>query len=240
MKREKGSTIRIAVFDVDRTLIVGTSGEIQLVRFLRQKRILPFTNFIRSFLWMVRKLPRGLGEAVLRNKLYLYGLEVAMVRCLLPEFFADCLHSRLSPQCQRCMEKLRDAGYRIILVSGTLDFILNDLVDRLGAHGGVGSTMEVRDGRFKGRILGIHPFYRGKVRSLHEYLDGQKVDYEHSFGFADSWADVPLLSLFGYPVATNPDWKLRREAGKKGWWIMEDSVTGDGVQRNFRIDDLLE
>ncbi len=215
-------SLKIAVFDVDRTLLVGTSGEVQLIRFLRRREMLPLINFARSLFWMIWKLPQDPKEAILRNKVYLYGLDVNEVKSLLPEFFKNYLQPRLSLQSLKCMRELRDKGYEIILISGTLSFILNYLVEHLDAHGGVGSEMEIRDGKFTGRILGIHPFYRGKVQALQEYLNGRKVDYNHSFGFADSWADVPLLSLFGNSVAMNPDRRLKKEAGKRGWKVMGD------------------
>jgi len=222
MMTENLTPLKIAVFDVDRTLIVGTSGEIQLIRFLRRRKMLPLINFPRSLFWMIRKLPQDLEEAILRNKVYLYGLDVGEVRSLLPEFFENYLQPRLSLQSLKCMRELRDKGYEIILVSGTLDFILNYLVERLDAHGGVGSEMEIRDRKFTGRILGIHPFYRGKVQALEEYLNGRKVDYDRSFCFADNWADVPFLSLFGHPVVVNPGWILKIEAKKRGWGVITD------------------
>ena len=122
------------------------------------------------------------------------------------------------------MKILQEKGYEIILISGTLDFILQYLVEKLGANGGVGSKVEIDDGKFTGRIVWIHPYHHGKVLALQKYLAGRNIDYHKSYGFGDSWADVPLLSLFGHPIAVNPGRILRRQALKRGWKVLLDEA----------------
>lgn len=181
--------------------------------------MLPLRNFAYSFFRMIRYLPSDFDKAVLRNKTYLSGVHAEDVYSVLPEFYERYLRPRLFLGLQERMNGLRAEGYTILLVSGTLHFIVDLLVERLGTDGGVGSVLEVRDGRFTGYVLGIHPFHHDKVKALQKYLDGREVDYDRSFAFGDSWADVPLLSLFGYPVAVNPGLRLRHIAKKKKWKI---------------------
>ncbi|MFH1943751.1 MAG: HAD-IB family hydrolase [bacterium] len=222
MANENVSPRRIAVFDVDRTLLVRTSGEVQLIRFLRKRKMFPILNFPRSVVWMIRKLRLGFSEAVLRNKVYFSGLNVQEVSSFLPEFFRDYIQPRISARVVDCMKKLQKNGYEIMLLSGTLDFILDLFVDHLGADFGLGTTLEVREGKFTGSIVGEYPYFRGKVRALRHYFNGRKIDFHRSFSFADSWADIPLLRLFGHPVAVNPGRILKRKAKKEGWRVMED------------------
>ncbi|HEX9934524.1 MAG TPA: HAD-IB family hydrolase [bacterium] len=224
MKAVSRHPSRIAVFDVDRTLIIGTSVEIQLIRFLLNKQLLPSANLIRAVAWIPCLMRKGLKEATLRNKFYLYGMEAEFVQSLMPEFFQYRLRPLFSHQMLMRMSVLKKTGHAIILISGTLDFILDQLIHQFGADGGMGTTVEIVDGRFTGRVIGIYPFYREKVDALMSVLDGKKVDFERSTGFADSWADIPLLSLLGRPVAMNPDWGLRREALKRGWSIVTESL----------------
>jgi HAD superfamily hydrolase (TIGR01490 family) len=214
--------VKIAVFDVDRTLLKNTSGEAQLIRFLRKQKKFPLFNFVRAVIFMLRHMRKGLWEAVFRNKAYLYGLNVDEIKELLPDFFEKCLKPRLSILVRDYMDRLKKMEYEIILISGTLDVIIQHLVKEIGAHGGRGAILEERDGRFTGKIVGTHPYRGGKIHVLQEYLKGRDVDYEQSFGFADAWADVPLLSIFGNPVAVNPGCFLRRSANCRGWPILFD------------------
>jgi HAD superfamily hydrolase (TIGR01490 family) len=224
MKVFSGPMTRIAVFDVDRTLLLGTSVEIQLVRYLLRKRLLPSANLIRSFVWIPRLMSGGLKEAVLRNKFYLYGMEERFVQSLLPEFFHFQLKPLLSRKMLERMNQLENEGYGIVLISGTLDFILDFLIHSLGAHAGMGTQVETVGGKFTGRVLGVYPFHHDKIVALERILNGRPVRFDQSTAFADSWADLPLLSLFRHPVAMNPDWGLRKESRKRDWKIVTESV----------------
>lgn len=215
--------MKIAVFDVDRTLVMGTSVEIQLVRFLLKKRLLPSANLIRALFWIPRLLHRGFREAFLRNKFYLTGLHAEQIRSLLPEFFEFQLKPLLSRKMLARMKALQGEGFTIILISGTLDFVLDFLIKRFGASGGMGTRVEIENGTFTGRVNGVYPFFTEKVTALNMVLERREVQFGESYGFADSWADVPLLSMFGHPVAMNPDWGLRKSAVKFGWPIVTES-----------------
>lgn len=220
--RESHDPDRIAVFDVDRTLLVKTSAEEQLIRFLRQRKMLPLFNFVRGLFMVIRKLPRGMEEVIQRKSIYLSGLDVKDIQSLLPEFVANYLQPCLSPSVLEYVRMLKDKAYEIILISGSLDFLVHCLVVHLGADGGVGSKMEIRDGKFTGRIVGIHPYYYGKVMALQKYLEGREIDYLQSYSFGDSWRDIPLLSLFGHPVVVNPGRIMKKKAQERGWKIIHD------------------
>ncbi len=214
---------RIAVFDVDRTLIRGTSAEIQLIRFLRESGLLPFSNYMSMFFGGIKRLPYGFNEAFLRNKLYLNGISTETISSLIPHFFEERIRPRISKKATDMMHELKKDGHEILLISGTLDFILEFLVKNIGADGGVGSRMEVVDGKYTGRIIGPFPYYHDKVSTLQDYYRDVKIDYRNSFAFADSWADVPLLSKFGNPVAMNPGKILEIIARTRGWKIIKDN-----------------
>lgn len=216
-----GSARRIAVFDIDRTLILGTSCEVQLARYLRSRRLLRFRNVLRGVGGMIMRFPKGLSEAVYRNRTYLYGFSEQKLRSLIPDFFDEALRPLLNRTVEEKMEGLREKGYEIILITGTLNMLLDAFIAYYHADGGVGATMEASNGVLKGWIIGNHPYQEGKVEALFKYLDGKKVDLEASFCFADSWSDISLLSLFGHPVVVNPGRRLRKKAERENWSILE-------------------
>jgi HAD superfamily hydrolase (TIGR01490 family) len=167
---------------------------------------------------------RGFETAILRNRFYLRGLSVHEVMALLPEFCKNHIIPRLSPQSLQWIKTLRLKGYEVIFISGTLNFILDYLVEYLGAQGGIGAKPEIRRGLFTGRVIGVHPYYRAKIDALETYLNGRSVDYRHSYCFGDSWTDIPLMSHFGHPVAMNPSRVLERKARRMDWQIIRDEV----------------
>ncbi|MBN1895015.1 HAD-IB family hydrolase [bacterium] len=223
---------RIAVFDVDWTLLEGTSAETQLLGFLIGKRMLRWRYLLHSLARLVFFLPLGVNRAVLKNRYYMRGIPVESIRGLMPEFFDARLGPRLSRTLVQRMEDLKKQGCRIYLVSGTLDFILDILIRKLGADGGLCSRLEVKDGKLTGKIIGPYPYYKGKITILNELLGGRAVDFPNSVAFGDTWADIPLLSLFGHPVAVHPDFFLKWHARARGWEIVSrKAVYGPWLMR---------
>ena len=215
---------RIAVFDVDRTLIIGTSAEEELIHLLRRMKIISIGHVTKNFAAMARQIPHGFVQVVKQKSVYLKDMEVSLIRRLFEELYENDLQKRLSKQMLEQMERLREEGFKIWLLSGTLDFIVDHMIEKLQTDGGIGSPLEITDGRFTGQIAGIHPYYHEKVRALKETFRGCDIDYRNSWSFGDSWADIPQLTLFGTPVAVNPGWRLRLEAKRRGWRIVEERL----------------
>lgn len=222
MKRLLLQPIKLAVFDVDRTLLRKTSGEMQLIQFLIKHRMLPFTNVLRVFIHFFQNILKGIHEAALRNKLYMYGVDEKILQSLLPRLYKEHLESRISSYAYQRIQDLKNKGYTILLLSGTLDFIVQLLVQKLKLDAGIGSKMEIINYRYTGRIIGPHPFHRTKVQILKDWLNGREIDYSASWAFGDSWADVPLLESFGHPIALNPGHVLKWRAKIRGWQIEWD------------------
>ena len=116
--------------------------------------------------------------------------------------------------------------HRVVLVSGTPSPLLAEIGRRLGVEETVGTPLVVRRGRYTGNC--VPPACQGanKVTRLEEHLqDTAQVDWAHSWAYADSYTDLPLLERVGNPVAVYPDEHLAAHAESQGWEIM-GKVTG--------------
>jgi phosphoserine phosphatase len=89
----------------------------------------------------------------------------------------------------------------------------------------IGAELEVRDGRYTGFMS--QPPLVGEARSawLRRYALQEGVDLRHSFAYADSYSDLPLLRAVGKPVAVSPDSSLYRHARRRRWPIEEWSMS---------------
>jgi phosphoserine phosphatase len=59
---------------------------------------------------------------------------------------------------------------------------------------------------------------------LHTWLANQKLrldELPRIYFYSDSMNDLPLLEQVSHPVVTNPDERLRHEAQKRNWPILE-------------------
>ena len=105
-----------------------------------------------------------------------------------------------------------------MVVSASPQELVDVAVRALGAHRGVGTRLEIVDGRFTGRLEGAFCHGRGKLARL--WSDLGTADLGDASAYSDSASDLPLLSAAGRPVAVNPDRRLRRAAQVAGWPVL--------------------
>ena len=59
----------------------------------------------------------------------------------------------------------------------------------------------------------------------------QGLDLGQCWAYSDSASDLPMLEAVGHPVAVNPDARLERVAGQRGWPIVVFSKRTKAVIR---------
>ena len=118
----------------------------------------------------------------------------------------------------------QEAGDEVVIVTATNEFVTRPIADAFGVAELIAVELE-RDaaGWFTGEIKGTPSFREGKVVRVERWLADRQLgwnDVEISF-YSDSMNDLPLLEKATYPVATNPDERLRAVAKERGWRILE-------------------
>ena len=118
------------------------------------------------------------------------------------------------------VERHRERGEPVYIVSATLQEIVEEIARELGFDGALGSTCEIVDGVYTGRSLrGAHG--DGKAAAVRELAAQEGFDLEASTAYSDSHTDLPFLEAVGNPVVVNPDRQLRRVAEDRGWPMLE-------------------
>ncbi len=113
--------------------------------------------------------------------------------------------------------------HRVVLVSGTPSPLLAEIGRRLGVEETVGTPLVLRAGRYTGACEPPACQGKNKVVRLEAYLeDRNQVDWAHSWAYADSHTDLPLLERVGRPVAVYPDEQLAGCARNRGWGIIPE------------------
>lgn len=209
-----------AIFDVDGTLIAGATLERIFIRFLLRRGELGWREMAR-WLGAAAKAAARRPLRLKTIKSHLRGKDSTSLRRLARECVENEIEPRLSPEAINRLRWHQSAGHFVILLSGTLDLLLEPLAERLGVYARVGSELEVEDRHFTGRIAGAHPFGATKAKCLATINHANRFDLKRSFAYADSFADRHLLAMVGHPVATNADSALRRIAESRGWMIEE-------------------
>lgn len=120
------------------------------------------------------------------------------------------------------LERHRAEGATLLITSATNCFVTAPIADLLGVPHLIGTDPEIRDGRYTGQVAGLPNFQGGKVVRLKEWLASQTQtqQYTHITAYSDSRNDIPLLEMADQAVAVDPDDVLRDEAVKRGWQVI--------------------
>ena len=211
-------------FDVDGTL-VGTT-------------LIPPTLFYLTHLANPYKEVKALGKALSRapqmamaelfdrrhfnELLYLSyrGLSEDRLNSLALQVFEEKLLPRIFSKALALVERCRQAENEIVLVSGNLDIITEQLAKHLGGATVLANRLEMKSGYATGKLL--RPIVAGpeKANLIRKHAREQGYDLEDCSAYSDSYSDIPMLSVVGRAHVVHPGLRLRRLAQAHGWPIL--------------------
>ena len=113
-------------------------------------------------------------------------------------------------------------GDLVALVSGAPVPLVKAIADMWGVPHAIGSPVEMKEGRYTGRMPEEACIDELKAVYVRRYFsgDGFDVDFKNSFAYADSYSDLGMFEMVGNPVAVYPDKKLAALARERGWRVM--------------------
>jgi HAD superfamily hydrolase (TIGR01490 family) len=212
-----------AFFDLDRTLMAGSSG-IFFARAAFEAGMITRAQLLGDLYQNLRFRLRGStddwADAVrARVGEMLAGVPVRDLQRMSPRVLAGVL-PRLYPQMLLRAYRHQDAGEPVYIVTAASQEMADLLAYVLAFDGGVGSRLEVSEGRYTGRAAGPFNYREGKVLSLRELAARERIELAASYAYSDSESDLPMLQAVGHPVVVNPDTELQRIAIREGWEIL--------------------
>lgn len=224
-------TTAAAIFDVDGTLCATHSSTSLVWLRRRQQAAWRHRLWLASLLWraplalMADKVSRHLADRMV------YAQFAGLSRQRLQDDARRCCDALLLPACfpdaLAEMTLHRQAGRRLILLSGGVDEVLRPLALALGAD--LLAQRLVADGD---RLTGGYRSYEvldggtaavrqgeNKLLALRRYAELNGIDLAASFAYGDSINDAGMLAAVGKPVAINPDRGLARIARSHRWEV---------------------
>jgi HAD superfamily hydrolase (TIGR01490 family) len=214
--------VRLALFDLDNTLLAGDSDH-AWGDWLCARGILDGVAYkARNDAFYQDYLAGRLDiQAYLNFSLEILGRsEVAQLEEWHRQFMAECIEPIILPKALALLDEHRAAGDRLLIITATNRFVTAPIAARLGVDTLLATECEMCDGRYTGRTTGVPCFREGKVTRLQRWLDENGLDLSDSTFYSDSMNDLPLLEAVSRPVAVDPDPKLRQTASERGWPII--------------------
>ncbi len=213
-----------AFFDLDKTLMAGSSG-IFFARAAYETGMISRSRLAKDVYENVRF--RLLGSTddradIVRQRVgeMIAGVRVRDLERLSPRVLAGVL-PRLYPQMLERAYAHQDEGMPVYILTAASQEMADLLARVLAFDGGLGSRSEVVDGRYTGRPAGPFNYREGKVLAMRELADREQIALERSYAYSDSESDLPMLRAVRHAVVVNPDAVLRRIALQEGWELVE-------------------
>jgi len=213
-----------AFFDLDRTLMAGSSG-MAWVKASYDAKLISRGQMLR---WardgLVFRLRGSTDEttkqAMAQIREVLTGTSARELQRLGPQVLAGVL-PRIYPQMLEEVHRHQDEGRPTFIVSAAGNELVEQVASVLGMEGGVGTRYAVDgNGILTGELDGPFTYGEGKLEGMRRFADDHGIDLEESWAYSDSASDLPMLRAVGNPVAVNPDGPLLEVARAEDWRIM--------------------
>jgi HAD superfamily hydrolase (TIGR01490 family) len=213
-----------AFFDLDKTLMAGSSG-VFFARAAYETGMISRRRLVRDVYENLRfrllgstddradDVRRRVGEMIA-------GVRVRDLQRLSPRVLAGVL-PRLYPQMLERAYAHQDAGLPVYILTAASQEMADLLAHVLAFDGGLGTRSEIVDGRYTGRPEGPFNYREGKAQAMRELAERDGIDLDCSYAYSDSESDLPMLRAVRDAVVVNPDATLRRIALAEGWEVIE-------------------
>jgi len=214
-----GQTPVVAFFDMDKTILSESSGLLWVDYMRRTGRIALRHVLYISWLALQYKLAvMNYASATARLMPVVAGQGEDEVWAMCREWFDEMIVPCVTGAAVRRIEEHRREGHIVAVLSAATVYVVKLLADylELGDHF-LCTYLEVHNGQFTGRVVEPSCYGVNKVYWAKKFVADHGTDLAHTFFYTDSHTDLALLERVGYPVAVNPDIRLRRLAQRRGW-----------------------
>lgn len=212
-------------FDVDGTLVKSNLFDSLLFYVMNQQNPIAGAGRIARTLASVPALfaAEQVDRGTFNDLLFrgYQGISEDRLLDLADEAFDNVMRPALFKGALDLVARAKKAGHRVVLLSGSPDFILQRMARLCDADDVIGNRLQIKDGLATGKLL--PPIVAGpeKARIIKDYAKKHGFDLDECAAYSDSMSDVPMLSVVGRPAAVNPDFRLRMLAKTHRWPVLD-------------------
>lgn len=214
--------MKLAIFDLDNTLIAGDSDHLW-GQFLIEQGVVDREYYEREndrFLEEYKDGSLDIHEFLRFSLQPLAAHSLGELQDWHTQFMEEKIAPIMLPSAMELLQKHRDEGAVLLIITATNLFVTAPIAELLGVDDLLATEPEFRDGRYTGEVIDPPCFREGKVAQLERWLHQQGHNLAQSWFYSDSHNDLPLLERVTYPVAVDPDDTLKQHARMKGWPII--------------------
>ena len=211
-----------AFFDFDKTLIDVESGRVGFKYLYAIKEIrlsfllkVAVTNFFYE-----RELISDTQMARIMLTFY-KNRDIRPLEDGAEEFYHTYLKPHIAPKILERVQEHQGAGHTLVLVSASLRYMLNPVIQDLGFHHLLCTDLEIAgDGLLTGRTDGPICIDQHKRMAVKNLAHAKGILLEQSYAYGNHHSDIPMLETVGNPTAVEPTTPLKKRAITNGWPIL--------------------
>ena len=215
--------MRLALFDLDNTLLAGDS-DFEWAQFLIEQGVLDREIYEARNQNFFEQYKAGTLDIHEFLDFQLKPLS-RHPRNQLDDWHREFLRLRILPI---ITQKARDLVQSHVhdaraIVTATNSFVTGPIAREFGIEHLVATEPEEVGGEFTGRVRGVASFQGGKVTRVEQWLAEHGLiwgSFSETWFYSDSLNDLPLLNQVTHPVAVDPDETLKETALERGWMII--------------------
>jgi HAD superfamily hydrolase (TIGR01490 family) len=214
--------VSVALFDMDRTLVRTHTANLY-TRFQRDIGELGRFHFLRNSWWLLQySVGMVDAERVALQVLTEYrGKTSAWLTERCNKWFADYVAPEISREGRARVEQHRAQGHVLAIATSAVSYAAQPLATALDIPHLVCSELALADEQLTGEIVPPLCYGVGKLTRAEAFVRSLGKSLAQAAFYTDSITDLPLLEAVGYPIAINPDVRLRRIALQRSWPIEE-------------------
>jgi HAD superfamily hydrolase (TIGR01490 family) len=215
---------RVAFYDLDGTLIAG--NVVTRYAFLIKNN----PSSVRAGLKYAKLLlsvPVLIGLDLYSRRLFnevfyrsYRGLRNEWLVSMSERLFAEEIRPSIYPGAKALVDADRQQGFRLVLVTGALDFDLGPVKRYFGFDHVICNSLVYESGVATGEVAPPLLAEAEKQAALLRFCQEHDVDMARSKAYSDSVSDLPMLESTGFPAAVNPGRRLQRTALERGWPVI--------------------
>ena len=212
-----------AFFDLDKTLIDVNSG-LLWANYERRQGNISLWQFTRAAFWNLLyhlsliDMHKAFDEAVA----FYEGDPFESLDTRTREWFLDEIAHRIRPGAEEAVAEHRRRGHDLVILTNSTCFEAKAAAEHWEFDDWLANEFPTDDrGRLTGTFASPLCYAAGKVHHAEDWADERGIALEESYFYTDSYSDLPMLEAVGHPYVVAPDPRLKREADRRGWEILE-------------------
>jgi len=214
--------MKLAIFDLDNTLIAGDSdclwGE-----FLSEQGYVDSEAYQAGHEKFYQQYVDGVMDI---HEFLEFQLEVLAKndRQQLEKWRKNYIETKIKPiilpKAIALIDDHRQQGHELLIITATNRFITEPIAIEFNIDNLIACEPELIDGQYTGKVSGTPSYAEGKVTRLNDWLKNREQTFEETWFYSDSHNDIPLLKEIDHAIAVDADDTLKTEAKKQNWPVI--------------------